>query len=289
MKIALFGGTGFIGKEIAELLRQYGHNYFEISRNATSKGSYKADITVNNSLNHIEEQADVAIICSSTLPKASYTDADVSLFVSVNITGIHNILKWSRERGVSRIIYCSTLSMVPASIKRPDEEELIDIGSHYLYKVTKSAGEHLVIGFCKLHHLQYFVLRIASVYGRGMKKDIIDLIAGKIKRAEKFVINDTAFTVDFIHVKEVAKTILACLSNANANRIINVASGKRVNLQELAEFISSILGKKVDLEIKSGAIIPERNYSIESMKNLIGHDLISLEAGLKDLLTENHP
>lgn len=284
MKIAVFGGNGFIGRAVGERLRQNGHSFFEVSRNATDKGAFKADITDYNSLKTIEQQADVVIICTATLPKKTYSVDDVNVFIEGNITGIHNVLKWALERGVSRVIYCSTLSMVPTAEGTRYEKELIDISSHYLYKITKATGEHLVMGFCREHQLHYYVLRITSVYGKEMKKDIIDLIAGKIERSEKFVITDHNAMVDYIHVKDVAKTIVACLFNANTNRIINVASGRNVKLKELAEIISRILGKRLEIEVKSENSNSYLENNIEAMIGLIGNEVTLLEQGLQDLL-----
>ena len=117
-----------------------------------------------------------------------------------------------------------------------------------------------------------------------MKKDIIDLIVGKIERSEKFVITDQNAMVDYIHVKDVAKTIVACLFNANTNRIINVASGRKVKLKELAEIISRILGKRLEIEVKSENSNSYLENNIEAMIGLIGNEVTLLEQGLQDLL-----
>jgi nucleoside-diphosphate-sugar epimerase len=287
MRVALFGGTGFIGREVTIHLVQRGYSFFEVSRNAVSPGSVRADITDYATLSAITEKADVVIICASALPKPSYADHDLALFASVNIHGIHNILRWSAQRGVTRVIYCSTLSMVPLNEDTGDEKELIDTGSHYFYKATKAAGEAVLMGFCKSNKIDYCVLRIASVYGPGMKKDIIDLIASKIKNREKFIINNASIKVDFIHVTDVARVIVASMDAMQTNLIINVASGTRISLDQLAFEISKILKKKVDVEIRSGSMITERKYSVNRMKSLLGdYHLVDLQVGLKELLID---
>lgn len=282
MKIALFGGTGFVGRAVAASLKNANHNFFEVSRNATGHGSFNADISDYDSLDKIKEKAEVAIICSSQLPKTSYKYEDVATFVNVNILGVTNILRWSRERGVRKIIYCSTLSMVPAI--QDDETELIDSSSHYLYKITKSAGEHLVIGFCRQHDLNFLVLRISSVYGPGMKKDVVHTIISKIEKHENFVINNSNTSIDFVHVNDVAKTIVACLKTDYHNTIINVASCQQVKLAELVNIIGRLSGRKeIAIEVKSDQALPSKGYSNHKMMHMI-KEVVPLEDGLKELL-----
>lgn len=284
MKIALFGGTGFIGGAVAAVLKDTGHSFFEVSRSGNSEHSVHADIIDYESLIKIKESADVAIICSSLLPKVSYQDGDIAPFISVNIAGVSNMLRWARERGVRKIVYCSTLSMVP--LVTGDETELIDSSSHYLYKVTKAAGEHFTIGFCKQHGIDFVVLRIASVYGQGMKKDVIHVIRNKIKKNEKFEINNSNTSIDFIHLHDVVRTIIESLKPQVVNSIINVASCRQITLKELVGIIGRLSGiENFKIHIKSNDPIPSRTYSNEKMMLMI-RNIIPLEVGLKELLDD---
>jgi nucleoside-diphosphate-sugar epimerase len=282
MKIALFGGSGFVGKRVLESLQENSFEVTEISRNPVSNRNYQADITQLNSLSVIEKNFDIVVICSSQLPQREYHEQDFSRFIDVNIKGICNILIWAGQSGVKKIIYCSTLSFLPT--KSEDESELMDTNSHYLYKISKAAAEHLVIGFCKQRNMEYSSLRIASVYGPGMKKDILHLFYQKIIQGEKIIIQNSTFAVDFIHVDDVAKAVVKSCQYP-VKKIINIGSGNLITLPDLIQLIAKLVNRQVpSMEILSREPIERRIYSANTVRSIIP-EIRSLEAGLRDLIS----
>jgi nucleoside-diphosphate-sugar epimerase len=284
MNVAVFGSSGFIGKYVAKQLRDSGHRCTQISRSAASE-TVVADITDPHSLLAIDGLFDIVVICAAALPKEKYQVEDVEVFMKSNGMGIINVLQWARTRGVTRVIYCSTLSIVPKSAG--SEEELIDTGSHYIYKVSKAAGEHLLMGFCKENGLHYFALRLSAVYGPGMQHGLIQRIAEKVSRGEQFTVADNSILVDLVHVEDVAATILACVDEPQVNMIINVTSGRPIGLQPLAELINRLMNKPaIKILITKHGSVPYSRQSNATMVRLIGRPAITLEEGLKSLIGE---
>lgn len=284
MRIALFGGSGFIGGSLLKALNELQINVLEISRSPITFNSISADISNSIELNRIEGVFDIVIICSSKLPQTYYTDNDLGDFVKTNITGINNILAWSKQRNVSKIVYCSTLSFLPHNTVSRDEIELLDVGSHYIYKVSKAAAEHFLIGFCKSEKIDFCVLRIASVYGIGMKKDILFAFTEKIRSGEKITLQNLNLTADFVHVDDVVKVIMQCLKNTVSNEIINVTSSKPIYLVDLIKLLAQILSRpSPEVSINSNQILERKIYSDQKMSKLV-QDRIPLLAGLEQLL-----
>ena len=282
MRIILFGASGFIGKRVQYLLNVNNADYTSISRTVSGLHYQYADITKPETLERIEGEFDAAIICSSVLPRQSYNLNDLSEYVVSNVIGVNNILIWAKSRRIRKIIYCSSLSIVPAYSS--DENDLIDVSSHYIYKVSKASAEHFLIGFCKQEQIEYVCLRISSVYGFGMKKDVILTLIDKITLGEKITIHNVNRRSDFIHVSDVAKAIVGSLSSSISNEIINVASGYQIGIEELVKLLSSLMNKPMPaLEIQSDLPVANKVYSTVKIKKLIGSQL-DLKVGLMELI-----
>lgn len=284
MRIALFGGSGFIGGSLLKALNELQIDVLEISRSPISSNSISADICSSIELSRIEGVFDIVIICSSKLPQTYYTDNDFDDFVKTNITGINNILAWSKQRNVSKIVFCSTLSFLPYNTASRDEIELVDVSSHYIYKVSKAAAEHFLIGFCKIEKIDFCVLRIASVYGVGMKRDILFAFTEKIRSGEKIILQNLNLTADFVHVDDVVKVILECLKNTVSNEIINVSSPEPIYLVDLIKLLARLLSRpSPEVSINSDQILARKIYSDRKMSKLV-QDRIPLTTGLEQLL-----
>jgi len=286
MKIALFGGSGFVGSNLLSTLQKKNYDVFEISRAPISDKSFRADISQWNELEKIDMQFDIVVICSSRLPQQEYNTKDLFDFVNINIIGVNNILLWSKERKVSKIIFSSTLSFLPCSDSQ-DETELIDIGSHYMYKVSKASAEHFLIGFCKSEKIDFCSLRIASVYGVGMKKDILFNFTSKIIKGEKIFLENSNLTADFIHIDDVIKVIVKCIENSVPAQVLNVASGNPTSLIDLITLIGKLLNVSSlpEMIIKSSKPINQKRYSAQKMKKMVS-DRVPLSEGLNELIKD---
>ena len=231
MKVALFGRSGFIGSRVADILQQK-----SIASSGVSRSEPFASIPTD---------VDSAIICSSKLPQRTYSLKDIKEFINSNVVGLLDILSWAEERKISRIVYCSTLSMMPGA-----SPELIDTRSHYPYKISKAAAEHLFTAWCREQKVSYMVLRIASVFGPGMKPDVLSTMIDSVTNGTVFTLSNKQAAADFVHIDDVATALVAALT-AEPNRVVDATSGAPVLLVDAWKTIAKILGKensKIDVK-----------------------------------------
>jgi nucleoside-diphosphate-sugar epimerase len=281
MRIALFGGSGFVGRKVLEMLRETSATVVDISRQPSGSFGVAADITDKNALASVGGDFDCVAILSAQLPQKTYTADDLDKFVEVNIKGINNILTWASQRGVRKVIYCSTLSFLPTD---PDARNgiLIDIGSHYSYKITKAAGEHFALAFCREHKMECSSLRIGSVYGPGMQHDVIYSFFDKIRRKDLITIQNENILADFVHVNDVAATIVSCLTAPVKAPVINVTSDKPVSLVALASLLAKLMNQQPPrIEVISKEPVPQKDLTRGQVN---AHQSITLETGLADLI-----
>ncbi len=281
MKVAVFGSTGFVGRKITELLNLRGIAHLGVSRSKTSDNHVAVDFTIPASFDSIPPDVDSAIICSAKLPQRTYTIDDTRAFIDDNVHGLISILDWASRRNVKRLVYCSTLSMVPSpSANGP----LIDTRAHAVYKISKAAAEHLFANFCANHSIDFTVLRIASVYGAGMKPDVLKTIIDAVRTGGAFTLSNRNVVVDFVHVQDVAQVAVDSLNNAGGAGYINVSAGTPISMIDICSIIERIIGSKLTMNVQGAAPLDYRVHDTARFRELLGRDPWTLEEGLQELI-----
>lgn len=80
-----------------------------------------------------------------------------------------------------------------------------------IYGVSKASAELLLQVLCKQYNIDLVILRLPNVYGPG-GKGIVDKLISSYKNKTPITILDGRQTRNFVHVKDVAKAIEACLT-----------------------------------------------------------------------------
>ncbi|HZY79663.1 MAG TPA: NAD(P)-dependent oxidoreductase [Cyclobacteriaceae bacterium] len=279
-RVALFGRTGFIGSRVADHLKDGSIPFTGISTSTSGADTIKVDLSDLSSFKSIPGDVDCAIICSAKLPQRSYGPGDIREFIDANVQSVVNVLHWASQSSIRRIVYCSTLSMIPAHSEINSESMLVDTRSHYPYKISKAMAEHLVAGFCSERKIEFMILRIASVYGPGMKPDVIKTIIEAAINNGSFTLSNKNATADFVHVNDVAAAVVASLSASPANRIISVSSGIQLPLAELCKIVSPDL----NIVIQSDTPVSTRVHSDKEFRKLIGREPKNIRDGMREMI-----
>ena len=122
MKIALLGGSGFIGTELMPLLLADGHDVV-IGDIAPSEkfpnNRIDADITDKSSLIPVCQGADVII----NLAAVHHDNVrPISRYFDVNVTGSENICTVAQELGIETVIFTSSVAVYGFQKGEPDED-----------------------------------------------------------------------------------------------------------------------------------------------------------------------
>ncbi len=281
MKVAVFGSTGFVGRHVIEELDACGIECVGVSRSVVNERTVQIDFDKISSFDVIPSDVDAAIICSAKLPQRSYSLEDTRAFMHDNVNGVLSILDWASRTHVRKIVYCSTLSMIPpARTAGP----LIDIRSHAVYKVSKAAAEHLVSEFCVKQSIDYTILRIASVYGPGMKPDVLKTVVDAAKTGGAFTVSNRQVVVDFVHVSDVAAAAVASLSKPLPSPYVNASSGTPIPLLDVCGLIEKIIGSKLNVEVRGDEPVEVSIHSIDTFRKLLDREPTPIEVGLKELI-----
>jgi UDP-glucose 4-epimerase len=180
MKVLIFGGTGFVGLNIAEALlaRGYAVTLFDRARlplaaqhafsgYADRLKTVQGDVTDRQIVTSLVASGyDTIVLGAAVTADAARDAADAELILRINVQSHLPILRAARDNGVARIINLSSAAAYGASSSRHtllDEETPCDPES--LYAITKFASEKVALRLASLWHIDIISVRLSGVFG----------------------------------------------------------------------------------------------------------------------------
>lgn len=146
------------------------------------------------------------------------------------------------------------------------------------YAASKAAGDHLVLSYVKTFGVDAAIVRPFNNFGprqnRGKYAGIIPIVIQQALQGRPITINgDGCQTRDYIFVKDVADAAVNIFKEEKTRgKILNIASGKEISINDLVKNILRIL--KLDAKIEYQAVRPgdvQRHFAdISLAKKLIG-------------------
>jgi UDP-glucose 4-epimerase len=180
MGILIFGGTGFVGLNIAAALLARGHIVTLFDRAVLPPGAAKefaqyadrlttiqGDITDRPTVETVIAAGYQAIVLGAAVTAGPERDAaDPETILRVNLLAQLPVLTAARASGVARIINLSSAAAYGASAfgnKPLDEETVCDPVS--LYAITKFASEKVAARLADLWQVDIISVRLSAVFG----------------------------------------------------------------------------------------------------------------------------
>ena len=305
-RILITGGAGFIGSNIAEELAREGDNEIIVIDNLSSgrienieqiKASAESTITLLKGsitdldflkksfrgVDYVFHQAAIASV------QQSIDDPVASS--KTNIEGTLNVLVAARDSGVKKVVCASSSAVYGDAAGLPKVESMRPYPLSP-YAITKLTGEHYCRVFTGLYGLKTVSLRYFNVYGprQDPSSDYAAVIPKFIKSVMEnrppIIYGDGRQTRDFVFVKDVVRAnILAAGSDATG--VYNIASGKRIDINSLAEMTIKLMNKELR-PVYRGAREGDIKHSwadiTKAMENLGYEPLYSLEEGLRETI-----
>ena len=257
MRAIITGGAGFIGSNLAEVISQDNEVIIldDLSTGNAANISglelefVKGTITDLDLLRKIFKGADY-VFHQAAIPSVPRSIKDPVRTNEANVTGTLNVLIAARDCNVKKVIFASSSSAYGDTPELPKRE---DMNPNPLspYAVTKLVGEYYCNVFDAVYHLKTVALRYFNVYGpkQDPYSDYAAVIPMFIKRIQEgkppIIYGNGNQTRDFTSVFDVVNAnILAAESDAKG--VYNIATGKQVTINELANVIMAIMGRDFD-------------------------------------------
>jgi dTDP-L-rhamnose 4-epimerase len=163
-----------------------------------------------------------------------------------------------------------------------------------VYGITKRDQEELVLVLGRAHGLQTVVLRYLNVYGPRQAlanpyTGVAAIFAARVLNGRPpLVFEDGGQIRDLVHVSDVVRATRAAMDARSATgHAVNVATGRRVRVLELAQLVAAALGSdlrpNVTGEFRAGDI-RHCFADVTQARELLGFEAsVSLDRGLPEL------
>lgn len=295
MRIAVTGGAGFIGSNIADELISLGHqilivdNLFTGKKENINKLAAFSQVDINSA-----ELADVfadfqpeVVIHHAAQVSVSKSLVDPFLDQELNIRGTLNVLQSCASSKVRKIIYASSAAVYGAPQYLPVDEQHSTVPTSF-YGISKYVPESYIKIYSELYGLDYTILRYANVYGPRQdhlgEGGVISIFINNVLENKMLsVFGDGLQTRDFVFVKDVVSANVAALHAGNGE-IMNIGNNNKISLNELINVISEVTYEPIQCkysEPKPGDIKDSCLDNNKAVKVLGWIPEYSLEKGLK--------
>lgn len=221
MKLAVTGGTGFVGGRLLALAREAGHEVKALTRRPqTSSGIewIEGDLANREALHLLVGEADAVIHVAGVI-----NAPDPKGFEDGNVTGTLALLAAATAGGARRFVHVSTLAA-----REPDLS---------LYGASKAKAEQLV----SVSGLDWAIVRPPAVYGPG-DRETLELF--KAARTGLMPLPPPG-RLSAIHVDDLGRLLLALAEPRAPKRVIYEPSDGHQGGYSHKEF-ASLIGAAVD-------------------------------------------
>ncbi len=163
----------------------------------------------------------------------------------------------ARNSPTTKMIFISSAAVYgnPAELPIREDARLNPISPYGFHKLI---GELISQKYYRLFGVPVTILRIFSVYGPGLKKQILWDIYQKWLTSDTISLYGTGEeTRDFVYISDLLKIIHLVIENSDfEGTAINVGTGRAITIRELADLMIEKLGGKKSIrftgQIKSG-------------------------------------
>jgi UDP-glucose 4-epimerase len=290
-KILITGASGFIGRHLLMFLSQQSHQLIACISENDSLPSLPHLKTVSLRLPDptfdkiiATEKPDFILHCAGSASVAeSFKQPEKDFEKSVIIT--QSILNAIKEYSpATKLLFLSSAAVYGNPTRLPiDSNTPLNPISPYGYH--KLLCEINCEKFHRLFNIPITIVRIFSVYGPGLKKQILWDIYQKAKKSKTISLYGTGKeTRDFIYIDDLISTLYTILNHSDFNaNIINIATGQSTSIENLAKQFVGIVDDTISIqfngETKSGD--PAFWNVCPSLLTYTSASYISTETGIK--------
>ncbi len=300
MRVLITGGTGFIGSHLARrLVDDHEVHVFARAESSTARIAeveskltmWRGDITDAGSIQDCVSalQPEIVFHLAGDTSGRRWTGdfSEIDSSIAVNLSGTLNLVRalHALPEPPRRMIRAGGLAEYGTAPVPFDEDDLAMPVS--AYGASQAAATLFVTALRSQLRFPIITLRFAAVYGPGRSEDfflpslIVHCLAG-----EEFSMTSGDQPWDLVYIDDAVDSLLsACVAKIQSSEIINIGSGLKPTLREIAEAAVKKIGG--DARLRIGAVapsagdVPKLYCKIDKARRLLGWEpRVDLDSGL---------
>lgn len=255
--VLVTGAAGFIGRYTAKCFHSHGWYVIGIGHGSWSESEWKywgldEWYVMNCDSSGLAaargERANVIVhTAGSGSVGLSVKQPKIDFFRNVSCTV--EVLDFIRSRALkTKLVYLSSAAVYGMVTKLPIEETAV-LDPISPYGLHKKIGEDLCCLYGKQYGLVSIVVRLFSVYGAGIRKQLLWDACNKLVGDEAVFWGTGEETRDWIHVEDVAELLFAAKDHAtNSSPKVNGGCGSAVSINKLVHELGKHLNYQGNIQ-----------------------------------------
>lgn len=209
-----------------------------------------------------------------------------------NILSTLNILTAARDLGVEKVVHTSSSEVYGTALYVPIDEKH-PLQGQSPYSASKIGADKIAESFYCSFDLPVATIRPFNTYGpRQSARAIIPTIITQAIEQEKIKLGSLFPTRDYTFVKDTVNGFISTAeSKSSIGEVINIGSNFEISMGDLAQRISSLLNKDIEIVQDSSRVRPFKSEvkrlwcDNAKAKRLLGWEpQVSLDEGLKETI-----
>ena len=283
MRVAVIGGSGFIGSFLIRELLKKGYEVINIDtrRSSLNVEFCLADVRMLDQVQSALSEVDVVYHLAGTVLNVARKNPYVS--GQLDIYGTLNVLEACVRSNVNKLIYASSFYVydgIPPD-RSVDESHRSDIFRAEMFGVAKLVGERLILEYNRKYGLRYVILRFGPVYGPHKRCScvICEFIREGLSGKPIIVWSKGERKNQYTYVEDVTSGAVKAMKHDNET--FNLISPEYKSIREIAEFLRVRYGFKVEYDPtkREGPSMPY--ISPKKAIEKLGWRPINLEKGIE--------
>jgi nucleoside-diphosphate-sugar epimerase len=223
--------------------------------------------------------ADIApevIIHLAAVSHAGKSNKDPFSTFDHSLRTLENALDFARAGGVEQFIFLSS-SMAYGNFQMPEVSEDHPLNPIGIYGALKLAGEKMVIAYQQVFGLPYTIIRPSALYGpRCVSRRVGQIfIESALEQKPLRVDGDGSEKLDFTYIDDLIRGVQNTIEHPSAkNEIFNITYGAARPIKDLISILQREFGDSLKVEhVERDELMPFRGtLSIEKARRLIGFE-----------------
>ena len=293
--IYVAGHNGLVGSEIVKKLKEKGYT------NILTRNKKRLDLTNQKKTNKFfkKKKPKYVFVAAAKVGGIVGNLTSPANYIYDNLQIQNNIIHNSCCSGVKKLLFLGSSCIYPKLCKQPIKEEYFMNGelekTNEAYAIAKIAGIKMCQSYNKQYDTNFISLMPTNLYGPGDNYDLENshVFAAMIRKFHdaKMKIGNKYVTLwgtgspyrEFLHVDDLASASLFLMINYDDSEIINVGTGKDINIFDLANLIKDIVGYegKIVFDNSKPDGTPKKLLDVSKIHNLGWSHTIDIEEGIK--------
>ncbi|KAD7117492.1 hypothetical protein E3N88_04760 [Mikania micrantha] len=257
-KIFVAGHRGLVGSAVVRRLRAVGFT------NLILRSHSELDLTIQSAVKTFFsiEKPQYVILAAAKVGGIHANSTYPADFITVNLQIQTNVIDSAYRYGVKKLLFLGSSCIYPKHAPQPIPESALLTGplepTNEWYAIAKIAG----IKMCQAYRIQYKWDAISAMptnlYGPNdnfhpENSHVLPALMrrfheAKVSGAKEVVVWGSGSPLrEFLHVDDLADSVVFLLENYSDLEHVNVGSGKEVSIKELAELVKEVVGFEGEL------------------------------------------